>query len=157
MTRVLLFPCLLLVACDTSVVAQAEPVHEKTSLACSAVAGTTVSARDYRSGRDNPTYTVETSEPGDRVAIRFHGDGKFMDIMTAVSVESGSARPETFDVIDKSPSTLVAIDKDGVAEGKLESFTINLDTGIAIWTKVRGHGILSMDLPDQFTTLLSCR
>jgi hypothetical protein len=158
MNKTILYACLFALAgCNSEVIPSSTPINKKMSLSCTGVATTEISAKDYSSNKDQPKYEIKADskpEKADRLAIQIHDDRKHIDVMTALGVETGSMKPVTYTVTDDAPSLIIALATDGI---KLESLSINLDSGIAIWSKVRAHGLIARDLPDQFTTLLSCQ
>jgi len=118
---------------------------------CSAVLGSSLYTDDA-----NDSWVKGTLFDGtDRITIKVEGDK--LRFLTQASFELGDVGDESpFDVLINDDGQVVAIDYDVVGKNASTNvFALNRKTGIAVWSKSRSKGLLTLN-PDVQSYVLGC-
>lgn len=93
----------------------------------------------------------------DTIAIKIDEQNKILTFLTKASVSAGTSSGVPFRIISSTPKSITAVDLTEAYEvGRLNTFILNKENGLAIWTKTR-DGFLGTDIPDSQSVLLICR
>lgn len=101
-------------------------------------------------------YANNSTENLDTIAISINGDK--LDFTTGAGVKAGITHGTPLKIIENSDKTLAAIDRDetGLAT-PVDVFTMNKDTGLALWSRSLKTGLLTSKDPTSETEYLICR
>ena len=158
MKRILVFSlvCLSLTACKGSnkhVFQIGKGVEVSTNqLSCSTI----VDASMFQDGLEGEgEIAVEVSKGTDKLALTINEDS--ISIITRAAVEQGISEAERWPILSNTTSELFAVGmREGVFGSNMYSFTLNKETGFAIWSKV-SPSLLYVQVPQGFLQFLVCK
>jgi hypothetical protein len=106
-----------------------------------------------------PNRLIATIEKGtDVVAIRI--ERKQLIFLTKVAFSAGMAEGTPFPLIENDSEHLKALESFSEGNKMLESFVLNKNSGLAVWSRIRPAGYLGAikpTAPDSQTVYLQCR
>jgi len=120
---------------------------------CEALIGTQVYAPSETIGKINKGVIGEVFKGTDKISIKIEGNKLYF--LTGASFEVGDTAEENpMNIIHNDSHILLAIDK--IESNLIVSvFTLNKDTGIGNWSKIKPYGLLTGN-PDSQSYCLKC-
>ena len=121
---------------------------------CKALMGSSLVADSGRIISKGRGVLGKLFEGTDEMSIQIKGDK--LHFLTRASFESGLTEDDSpFEIIVNNDKELTAIDIDEGVGTFVNVFTLNKETNIAVWSKVRSRQILTQD-PDVQSYVLEC-
>lgn len=115
-------------------------------MSCESIVSTTVLA--FKKDRK---IESEINKGTDKLSVRLEGDQLYF--LTRAALEAGGTEGDAFQVVQNTDKYLTAIFIDPF--GGIDTFTLNKETGKAIWSKNRSHYLVAKDVENE-SMMLDC-
>jgi hypothetical protein len=142
------------------------PLNDKQQISCRSIARTYIGQGNVLAANGGLHLPKEAAnrilgqieEGSDVLSIRIEHD--YLVFLTKASFESGIAEGSRFPLIENTSDYLKAWDSSSSGVAILESFVLNKNNGLAIWTRVRPSGFFGQKVPaapDSDTIYFRCQ
>ena len=96
------------------------------------------------------------SKGGDKISVEVEADTLYF--LSGTSFEVGTAKPAEFEIRYNTDESLLAVCSQHTGLGlTVDVFTLNKQSGFAVWTKTRSYDILSGGHPLSYSMYLKCK